>query len=350
MINLPAYQIPKLQVLNQIPDGLIDLAPHQLANFLHQPTLIHLSGKQNPPLFVSVLLHGNETTGWLAMRELLQKYQDQPLPRSLSLFIGNITAASLGLRHFPEQPDYNRIWLGSNTPEAQMAQEVLLEMGERGVFASIDIHNNTGRNPHYACVTRLDNQSLFLARSFSSIAIYYTTPITTQAYAFAKLCPAVILEAGQPNLADGTNHALEFVEKFLHLAAIPAQPVPDLALFHTVAVLKVAEGATFRFGHSVDHQSVNLQFPEAMDQLNFCELPQGTVLAIIENELEREANWLSIPLLAWDEADNNQTERFLVRVGNEIRLREPLMPAMITLNCDIVRSDCLCYLMKRYFV
>ncbi|MFN7714177.1 MAG: M14 family metallopeptidase [Pseudanabaenaceae cyanobacterium] len=345
------HQFPQLQVLDQIPDGLLDLEPHQLADFLRQPTLIHLSGLQDPPLFVSVLLHGNETTGWLAMRELLRKYQDGPLPRSLSLFIGNISAARCGLRHFPDQPDYNRIWAGdanSTSLEEQMAQRVIAEMQQRGVFASIDIHNNTGRNPHYGCITRLDSQSLFLAKSFAPVAVYYTAPTTTQAYAFAKLCPAIILESGQPNLPDGTAHALEFVEQFLHLTEIPCQPMTDLALFHTVAILKVPEVVTFEFGNNDEESAVNLRFPEEMDHMNFCELAAGTVVAHIENETEQESNCLSLPLIAWDESGQDQTERFLTRVGNQIQLRQNLMPAMITLNCEIVRSDCLCYLMERY--
>jgi hypothetical protein len=122
----------------------------------------------------------------------------------------------------------------------------------------------------------------------------------------------------------------------------------DLALFHTVAILKVPEVVTFEFGNNDEESAVNLRFPEEMDHMNFCELAAGTVVAHIENETEQESNCLSLPLIAWDESGQDQTERFLTRVGNQIQLRQNLMPAMITLNCEIVRSDCLCYLMERY--
>ena len=81
-----------LNIFDRIPDGLLELESHQLWQLLDRPTLIHLQGDRQPALFVSILLHGNETTSWLAMRELLRKYHDQDrrLPRSLSLFIGNI--------------------------------------------------------------------------------------------------------------------------------------------------------------------------------------------------------------------------------------------------------------------
>ena len=36
-------------------------------------------------------------------------------------------------------------------------------MQARGLFASIDIHNNTGINPHYGVVNRLDHAVLHLS-------------------------------------------------------------------------------------------------------------------------------------------------------------------------------------------
>ncbi|MFN5977756.1 MAG: peptidase M14, partial [Pseudanabaena sp.] len=59
-----------LDVYDRLPDGLLDLESDQLYKILERPTLIHLEGDRQPPLFVSVLLHGNETTSWLAIREL----------------------------------------------------------------------------------------------------------------------------------------------------------------------------------------------------------------------------------------------------------------------------------------
>ncbi|MFS8860164.1 peptidase M14, partial [Synechococcus sp. H60.1] len=79
-----------LTVLDHLPEQLLDLEAHQLYDRLGGPTLIHLAGRRDPPLFVSVLLHGNEVTGWQAVRQLLRRYVQRELPRSLSLFIGNV--------------------------------------------------------------------------------------------------------------------------------------------------------------------------------------------------------------------------------------------------------------------
>ena len=39
-----------------------------------------------------------------------------------------------------------------------MLYEVITSLRARRAFASIDVHNNTGINPHYACINRIDNR------------------------------------------------------------------------------------------------------------------------------------------------------------------------------------------------
>ena len=80
----------QLTVLEAMPEGLTSLDARELHLKLPGPALIHLPGRQAEPLFVSVLLHGNEDTGWEAMRVLLRTYAQKELPRALSLFIGNV--------------------------------------------------------------------------------------------------------------------------------------------------------------------------------------------------------------------------------------------------------------------
>ncbi len=62
-----------LQQLDHIPSGLLSWS-YQLEQILGGPTLIHLSGHREPALYISVLMHGNETAGWDALRQLLMDY------------------------------------------------------------------------------------------------------------------------------------------------------------------------------------------------------------------------------------------------------------------------------------
>lgn len=52
-----------LRVVDRLPDGLLQARATDLARVLGGPTLIHLPGIRPEPLFVSILLHGNEDVG-----------------------------------------------------------------------------------------------------------------------------------------------------------------------------------------------------------------------------------------------------------------------------------------------
>ncbi len=98
-----------LNEMSHIPDALLTAKADELDDVLGAPTLFHLNGINKQPLFICTLLHGNETTGFYAIQRLLKKYQDRPLPRAISLFIGNIEAAKENQRRLDTQDDYNRI-------------------------------------------------------------------------------------------------------------------------------------------------------------------------------------------------------------------------------------------------
>ncbi|ABC98482.1 peptidase M14 [Synechococcus sp. 63AY4M2] len=328
-----------LTVLDHLPDQLLDLEAHQLEDRLGGPTLIHLAGRRDPPLFVSVLLHGNEVTGWQAVQQLLRRYTRRELPRSLSLFIGNVRAARYGQRRLDGQPDYNRIWVPGSTPEHAMAEAVLRQMRQRGVFASVDIHNNTGTNPHYACVNYLDPSTLHLATLFGRTVLYFRRPEGVQSMAFGRFCPAVTLECGKPDQPHGTQHACEFLEACLHLSALPQRPVlsQDIDLFHSVAIVKIPDEVSFGFGEEAGDP--HLRFPPDLDLLNFRELPPHTRIGWTNNGFHLEVQ---------DEQGQDVADRFFYAQDGEIRTRVPIMPGMLTLNSRIIRQDCLCYLMERY--
>ncbi|MCK5480019.1 MAG: succinylglutamate desuccinylase/aspartoacylase family protein, partial [Gammaproteobacteria bacterium] len=192
---------PNLLELDHLPDGLLERPASALYQQLKGPTLIHLEGGIKRPLFVSVLQHGNEVTGWEAIRRLLKShYQHDNLPRSMLILIGNIQAAKHRLRHLDEQPDFNRCWPGSKTVDNQYArlfQHIHDRILQHQPLACIDIHNNTGLNPHYAAVNRVRPEFLRLASLFSPKVVYFTRPRGTLSHSFSEYCPAVTLECGQ---------------------------------------------------------------------------------------------------------------------------------------------------------
>ncbi len=332
-----------LRELDHLPEGLLQVEADGMAQALGGPTLIHLEGERAEPLFVSVLMHGNETVGWEAVRELLSRYEGgRALPRAMSLFVGNVTAAARKLRRLPAQPDYNRVWPGGEAgecAESAMMARVVEIMRARRPFASIDVHNNTGLNPHYACVNRLDTAYLHLALLFGRTVVYFLRPAGVQSMAFAELCPAVTLECGKVGQAHGVAHALEYLDACLHLSELPRHPIPaqDIDLFHTVAQVKVSPRARIGFAPTVG----DIVFEPDLDRLNFQELPAGTSLGRIGD------GGLSL-LDVRDEAGRDvQLDYFGLHEG-QLLLQRAVMLSMLTRDIEVIRQDCLCYLMERY--
>lgn len=326
-----------LTVYDSLPAGLLQCQAHELHTVLDGPSLIHLPGEKTQPLFVSVLLHGNETTGWEAVRQLLEFYSDKPLPRSLSLFIGNVTAAHAGLRHLAEQPDYNRIWKAEDDrPEAVMVRQILEEMNERQVYACVDIHNNSGHNPHYACVNRLDEDYLQLAGAFSRTVVYFLQPDTVLSLAFSRLCPATTVECGKPTERSGVMHAYEYISQLLLIDNLQQLDNESIDLFHTVAVMKLRPGVVI----GINDQDATMSVSDDIDQYNFIELRPGTCLARLNQDSFN-------PLLVVDEHGEDVTTRFLDAKDDGIYTRTAVMPSMLTLDLDIIRQDCFGYLLER---
>jgi len=330
-----------LNILHYLPPELLHTPAEKLNQVLPGPTLIHLEGEVKQAVFISVLLHGNETTGWIALQNILIEYQKQSLPRSLSIFIGNIEAAAQQKRYLPHQLDYNRAWSIGNTAEQKLMQEVISEMRQQEVFASIDIHNNTGHNPHYACINKVNDQFLHLAMLFSSTIVYFIKPDTVQSMAFSKFCPAITVECGQPGQGFGTEHAAQLLRSIINLERLTDDKVEEneINLYHTMAIVKVPEQFSFSCHNNNHNKTADIIFRDNIDELNFTPLHEGEYWAKLNNP--------HAYLSAIDEQGNNLYERYFSNEDGQLFSHIHLMPSMLTTNEEIVRQDCLCYIMEK---
>lgn len=333
---------PQLTELDYLPAGLLERPASALYQHLHGPTLITLPGRQERPLLVSVLQHGNEITGWEAVRRLLKSHNlHDELPRSLAVLIGNPQAARRGLRRLDDQPDFNRCWPGGNGVDREYGQlfrgihDRLLQLRP---LACIDVHNNTGLNPHYAAVNRIRADYLRLASMFAPKVVYFTVPGGTLSHSMSEFCPSLTLECGQAGAIHGTDHSLAFLEACLRLDGISLAP-PDadaVHLYHMVATVKVADDVLFGFGRV----PVDLAFREDLDRFNFRELPAATSFGTLRNGALR-------PLTAVDNEGMDVTDRYFSFERGEVATRRDVMPSMLTRDRRVIRQDCLCYLMER---
>lgn len=324
--------------LDRLPPGFMHSSARELHRLVPAPTLVHLAGEDPQPLLVSVLLHGNEDAGLLALQRVLARFAQRTLPRALSIFIGNVDAAREGVRHLDHEPDFNRIWAAGNptTPWEQMAAAVVHSMKARDVFAVLDLHNNSGRNPFFACVNAADDRHLHLASLFAPLAVLIQSP-TSLGAAFTPICPTVSCECGEIGNADGVARAAELIEKCLGMSRSEraSGQVGELALYEIFAVLKVPDTMTMSF----DGQAADIRFVPDIESLNFRSLAAGQAIANVSVAAETD------PLLVL-RPGGEAIEGLLRREGDAIRLSREAVAAMLTRDERAIRQDCLGYLMK----
>ena len=325
-----------LNIISQLPDGFTDLGVRELHKVLGGPTLIHLrSGNSKPPLYLSTLLHGNETSSHSVLNQFLKR--NMPLERDLIIFIGNTLAAEQGVRHLPGQVDFNRIWEIGDLPEHKIAKQVIDYAREFSPYASIDLHNNTGKNPFYACINRLDESFKNLASHFGEHTVYFTEPHNVQSMAFSKVCPAVTIEAGLPGEPEGIKQALDFVETIYKSDEITYNPAREKQeIYHTIARFKVHPKAEVDFEDS-PFTDADLSFVSNLDSRNFEVVKKGSRIGHAEN--------LDLLLV-----ENNKgeviTDQFLEIEDQKIMLKRTFIPSMFTKDLYVMKEDCLGYLME----
>ena len=303
---------------------------------------------------MSVLLHGNETSGWYAVRRLLRDFPDPS--RDLLVFIGNVEAAARGVRTLPGQPDFNRMW---REPQG-VAREVLRQAAAVPIFAVVDLHNNTGRNPHYSVLTDFSPGSRGLAALFAETAVYIEEPATVLTRAFSPHTPNVTLELGPVTDAGAARRGYAFLRKLLQLDDIPSAAAASTQLFRTLARVHPSDGVRFVFANQDSDSApaewlrravagqtgllprgrangIDVVLDDAIEASNFSRLPAGTLFGVTTG---------GQPLEVLDNGHRKVTGRFFDIRGGRILLKNPVVPAMYTTDPNVVRQDCLCYLME----
>lgn len=337
-----------LTILYDMPNEFLEITHRDIKKVFSTPTLIYLKGDKSPALFVSILLHGNEFSGLMVMQEILEKYKTingYKLPRDLWIFVGNVDAAELGLRALDGQVDFNRAWPGTvdpHTDTAKLIQKVIDTISKDALFASVDLHNNTGQNPHYGCISIVNEENKYLCTLFNHIGMVFTSPKGVSTMAFDDICPAITLECSTPGNKPAKDKAFELIDDLMHLDHFPSKPVPnhDLQLVKNSATVKINKDITFSFEDSVKSNSdMDLTVVKNFDHHNFTLLEKNEVFAYTK---------VAKPLIVTSSDGTDITNEIIQNINGNISLKQALMPAMITMDKNIVLQDCLCYLLEDY--
>lgn len=347
-LPFPTWHCPDvndtLHEFNGPPGGFLHSSARDLHRLLPGPSLIHWPGP-GPRLFVSVLLHGNEDAGLQALQRFLLQYETGTgvaLPRGLTAFVGNVHAAREGVRHLPNQPDFNRIWSSHDAHVSAhhgMAAQVLARMQNETLFAVIDLHNNTGRNPLYSCLSSNHSPHRQLAALFSPLVVK-VDGLRSLNEAFSALAPAICCECGEIGNEAGIERASQLLATCMELSPHALSAVDDSALKVFEAYAELHVPAQVRIGFDATNASVDLLLSRNIDLSNFVPLPAGQVLATAVQEKNGE------PLIVARNLDDGQALDVFTQDGLSIVFKEPALAAMLTPSEAAIRQTCLGYLMR----
>ncbi len=380
-----------LKILRSAPEGFLDIAPRQITDIISRPSILHLKGggsgpAAERPLFVSILLHGNEVSGLKIVQRVLKKLGNQPLPSDLIIFAGNPQACARGERFAAGQPDFNRIWGAGDSKEHGMARAVLRYARGQNIRAAIDIHNNSGKNPLYSCISAKGGDFVRLAQAFSENVVYFTKPDTVLSKAFSDTAPSVVIECGISGEARGVRRGAEFLESvWLKGGLWKEARIRPAHVYRAFAKLCLGPEAEVSFSADLEAallKGAGLRLRDDFDELNFQRLREGAVLGAFgleerprgrpseqeqpqgrpseqeqpqgqpsEQEQpqgcpDKHARRASLIKLI-DSRGRDIFDQFFSLAGRRLTVKSPLIPSMFTKNIKIAKTDCLGYAMKK---
>lgn len=314
---------------------LTTLRANELASVLHTPTLFDFCVAGKPPFFLSTLLHGNETSGWDALGTLFaEDYQTKKLP-SCMILVGNVQAAQHQKRMLDGQPDFNRIWEGGSSPYAKWADEVISYVEAKRPWFALDIHNNTGPNPHHSIVASIDETTMSAARLFSRTAIFAQQPPGVFTRRTSGFCTSITIEAGLPQDPASAVRAREYIAALWKNGTVPFIDTSDQELFQNNVRVLIENADTIS-----DDQVP--KFAPKLYRFNFKKIPEGTELARLVVDHAR--------LRAVDEDQRDQTRTFLTYKGKNVSLKRDTIMSMYTEDPRIARQDCVCYFLEPLYL
>ncbi|MAE58039.1 MAG: hypothetical protein CME69_04115 [Halobacteriovorax sp.] len=330
-------EMENLTILDSLPEEFFKSSAQGLFKIFNSPTLVHLKSEVNNPdkkaIFISSLLHGNEHSGVMSVQELLQS--TEKLDRDLILFFGNIKAAKYGKRHLDSQLDYNRIWT-SNSP---FVKKTLAYLEEHDVELCIDLHNNTGNNPCYSCISQKSIEHYNLAYQFSDKIVYFTDPIDALSVVLSKKWPSVTIEAGKSGDPVGIYKTVNFLKKVIQGIDLKAPLEVKPRVFHTIGKIRVDIDDPVTFEED-EFKGDGFLFRHDLETLNFSKLSGDSWIGRSEK----------LPVIENYSKDPNRSLDYFELQDDLIVCKKPFIPAMLTHDIEIIYSDCLGYIMEEEII
>lgn len=311
--------------------------------FLRQlggPTLLRLSGRDSSRVrVVTTLMHGNEPSG---LRAVIRFLRAGDIPATdVIFFIGAVgtALAEPGFAHraIPGERDANRCWTEPwDSPQGEVAREVLERFRAADPECLVDLHNNTGHNPAYGVAFHVGHAELSLVSLFADRIVHTPIELGTLVEATVPFFPSVTIECGRAGDPVADEAAWEGLWRYLDWDQIDFdRPSSLLTLLEHPVRVCVRTGAELAFGDAMQPNAA-VTISEKIDRHNFENLPAGSPIGWIDSS----QGW---PLEVIGADGKELSDIFLENDGGVLRTRREFIPIMMTTDRVIAKSDCLFY-------
>ena len=160
--------------------------------------------------------------------------------------------------------------------------------------------------------------------------------------AMQNLCPATTVEVGPVNDPQSALRTVDLLQRYLELNTIPRGHTGELKLYKALARVHVVEDAAFDFADDLDTARLardDLILTAGMEAVNFHPVPAGAEFGLTRKPLHQTLRVL-------DPQHRDVTAEFFEELHGDVSLRRAVIPAMYTMDHDVIRQDCLCYFME----
>lgn len=308
-------------------------------NSLQGPCVIDMQGHiSNRTRVVSVLVHGNEPSGFIAVHRFLQS-KITPMT-NVRFIICSVEAAQqppvFTNRYVDDVHDLNRCFNLDKTDAAvnQRAGSILQAINEVKPEAVIDMHNTSGSSPSFCVATRIDMQVQALASFFCQTMMYTRLSLGSLMEQNFN-CPVVTIECGGSKDQQAHEMAYQGVHEFLMADNL-------FGGHHYMLVDIVEHPLRLELDPKTKLSFADKNDPDA-DVTLVSDIEQHNMGVTRADCLIGWSNVGCAPFTVRNEAGDVQSDSIIYCKDGQILTRHKLRIFMATTNHRIALNDCLFY-------
>jgi succinylglutamate desuccinylase len=331
---------------DSIPDFFYELNQENVLDYLDEMSLFYQKGDLDKTVVLSTMLHGNETSGLFAIQKFLKSILPTSNQPSYMILLGNPKAFHQNKRLVENQLDRNRIWqLDGEHEDHELSKQVIEKLINFPLVCAIDIHNNTGKNPYFCCVNRLDKKTLGMASLFEADALFFENPSTAFTTFMGRFCPSVTLECGMSGDAVGVEKAFKFISSSVVKAVNEGflEQKFTHSVFKSFGKFRIPESTNIVFKKrekpNIFKETNLVWFFDDLEKFNLKLVPTGEKIGEILGSKDQ--------VRIESEFSEDLFEELFELKGTEIIVKHEFYAAMVTKNVEVAKSDCFFYFLKK---